>query len=537
MRVQDKEKVLTLVKERVCRDILGDGDIEDTATNHRVEAILGETIFYELARVEAEKRSRHQKKCRGALLKNRAKLFKTTSWGRRVMLAKFIEEFASEVMGNFDERVYGFATRVLPLGLSTLLNAMSPRKLARSLPEMPSIDDRAIVDGEIDLVKSLEKKGTIIYAPTHLSNLDSILIGYGLFTAGLRPATYGAGINLFSNPMISYFMHNLGAYTVDRKKKCSLYKLVLKEYATVSMEMGYPNLFFPGGTRSRSGLIENKLKLGLLGCGMKAYIRNLQNKVDKPNVYVVPINLSYQLVLEADSLIDDHLKDRGKSRSIITDDEFAHPKRVLNFVQSIFELDARITMTFGAPLDPFGNRVDALGQSHDKHGRLVDTTRYVIDRQDNPVLNKQRDEEYTRELGEGLVDAFYRGNTLMSTNLVALIVFTLLRRKHKNMDLYRFLREARLDEEGLLMSDLERIVAKVQEKTVLLAADGRVRLDGRLGALNAQSLLMNGLKHLGIYHSTPVVERRGDRVFVNDSKLLYYYRNRAINYGLEEVIE
>lgn len=536
MKLKDKEKVLTLVKERVCRDILGDGDIEDTATNRRVEGILGETIFYELARVEAEKKTRSQKKARQLLLSRRSKLFKTSAWGRRVMLSDFIEEFATEVLGNFDERVYGFATKVLPLGLSTLLNAMSPRKLARSLPNLPSIDDRAVINGEIEMVKTLENKGTIIYAPTHLSNLDSIIIGYGLYTAGLRPATYGAGINLFSNPMMSYFMHNLGAYTVDRKKKCSLYKSVLKEYATVSMELGYPNLFFPGGTRARSGEVERKLKLGLLGCGVRAYINRLKNNHEKPNVYVVPINLSYQMVLEADSLINDHLKDRGKSRSIITDDEFAQPKRIYDFVQSIFELDARIIMTFGKPLDPFGNAVDADGISRDKHGREVDTTRYVVNRQGEPCHNVQRDQEYTRELGEGLSEAYMKGNTLMSTHLLALIVFVLLRRRHKGVDLYRFLREARLDDEGLSMTELERVVGKVQEHAVLLAAEGKLRIDPRLAALNAHAYLMNGLKHFGIYHSTPVIERRGDRVFVIDSKLLLYYRNRAINYGFEEVI-
>jgi glycerol-3-phosphate O-acyltransferase len=537
MRLKDKEKALTLVKERVCREILGDGDIEDMATNHRVEAILGETIFYELARVESEKRSRSQRKAHQALLERRRELFKTSAWGRRVMLADFIEEFSNEVLGNFDERVYGFATRILPLGLSTLLNAMSPGKLVRSLPEMPSIEDRAIVNGEVELVKGLESRGTIVYAPTHLSNLDSIIIGYSLYSGGLKPATYGAGINLFSNPMMSFFMHNLGAYTVDRKKKCSLYKRVLKEYATVSMEMGYPNLFFPGGTRSRSGKVESKLKLGLLGCGIRAYINNLINGKEQANLYVVPINLSYQLVLEADSLISDELKAQGKSRSIITDDEFAQPTRVLDFVQSLFKLDARIVMTFGAPLDPFGNRVDAFGRSHDKHGREVDTTRYVVNRDGQPCLDQQRDEEYTRELGAVLRDAFMRGNTLMSTHLIALIVFVMMRRRHKDMDIYRFIRESRLDDEGLSMTDLERIVAKVQERAVLLAAAGKVRIDGRLGALNPHTLLMNGLKHLGIYHASPVIERRGDRVFVVDSKLLYYYRNRAIDYGFEEVIE
>ena len=81
----------------------------------------------------------------------------------------------------------------------------------------------------------------------------------------LLPFLYGAGLNLFSNPLTSFFMHSLGAYTVDRRKADPLHRETLKEYATVALEGGGHNLFFPGGTRSRSGEIESRVKLGLLG--------------------------------------------------------------------------------------------------------------------------------------------------------------------------------------------------------------------------------------------------------------------------------
>ena len=42
-------------------------------------------------------------------------------------------------------------------------------------------------------------------------------------------------------------------------------------------------------------------------------------------MFIVPATLSFQLVLEAETLIDDFLKEVGKSRYIITDDEFASP--------------------------------------------------------------------------------------------------------------------------------------------------------------------------------------------------------------------
>lgn len=532
MRKKDKEKVLALVKERVCYDIIQDAEIEDEATKRDVESILGETIFLELARLDREKKTSSRLREHKKLIQRRKRLFKIDAREQREMLADFVDEFASEVIGNFNENVYLLATKVLPLGLSTLLNAMSPRQFLKSLPAgLPKLDQRIICNGAVAHVQKLNKIGTLIYAPTHLSNLDSIIIGYGLYRCDLPPATYGAGINLFSNPMMSYFMNNLGAYKVDRKKKNSLYKRVLKEYATITMELGYPNLFFPGGTRSRSGEVEKKLKLGLLGCGLTAYINNLKTNKPKPKNYIVPLNLSYQLTLEAENLVNDALKESGKSRSIITDDEFAKPKRVLDFVQNIFDLDARIYMTMGEPIDCFGNFVNERGESIDKAGRVIDIRRYVINRDGEPLNDPQRDQEYTRLLGDILLAAYHRHNTIMSTQLLARVVFDLMRERHTG-DLYRFLREARLDDEGLEFAEVEVRLSDYYGLLSKLADRGEVRLDERLVSLSPHGRVMNGLKHLAIYHTNPVLEKRGDKIFVTDAKLLYYYRNRVKNYEL-----
>jgi glycerol-3-phosphate O-acyltransferase len=47
-------------------------------------------------------------------------------------------------------------------------------------------------------------------------------------------------------------------------------------------------------------------------------------------------------------------------------------------------------------------------------------------------------------------------------------------------------------------------------------------------------LLRAALSSFGTYHSKPVIERRGIRLHVCDSKLLFYYRNRLDGYGLRD---
>ena len=356
------------------------------------------------------------------------------------------------------------------------------------------------------------------------------MFGWVLYRLGLPPYIYGAGLNLFSNPLLSFFMHRLGAYTVDRKKRAPLYKEVLKEYATVTLELGYDNLFFPGGTRSRSGAVERHLKLGLLGCGLRAYVNNLRNRIAEPRIYVVPCTMSYQLTLEAENLIDDFLKETGKARYIIEDDEFSQPRRVLQFLSSLFSLESKIYVTFSRPLDVFGNEVDEEGTSHDRRGRPVDITRYVtVDGEPRHV--RQRDEEYTRELGESVSRAYYRDNVILSTHLVAFAVFERLRRENPKTDLYRLLRTGG-EAENLplrdVVADVERLLEAVRGK----AAKDEVRVDDRVARLDAERLVADALTTFACYHTRPALERRGDRVWPADMNLLFFYHNRLTGYGL-----
>jgi len=398
---------------------------------------------------------------------------------------------------------------------------------------MPEMSETIQIHGNVEGLRRMNELGTVILAPTHVSNMDSPVIGWALFAMGLPPFTYGAGLNLFTNPVMSFFMRNLGAYRVDRRKTAPLYKDILKEYATVALELGQPNLFFPAGTRVRSGRIEDKLKLGLLSSGLRAYINNLTHGKRRPNLYVVPCTLNYHLVLEAETLIDDHLRIEGKSRYIIEDDESSRPRKILQFTQNLVNLDSRISVNIGDPLDPFGNAVDPDGRSVDAHGREIDITRYVVDRDGRPVHHPQRDRVYTREAGEAVARSFKSHNLVLTTNLVAFTLFELLKHRHRGLDLYRLLRTGD-DGTGVTVAELSRRVGQLWEHLDARAARGEIALDPHVVASgDAPAIVQSALRHFGTYHTHPVLYRRGDRVFTEDMNLLLYYSNRLRGYGLE----
>jgi glycerol-3-phosphate O-acyltransferase len=523
MRSRDKERVLAELRSRVVDEI--------ARVPGKVEEVLSDSVYHERKRLKEDRSSKTRDEEFAFWNGVREEMRRASERAQLDTMKRVVDRYSHEICGEFNERVYDTVTRAGEPMIGLLLNAVSPKKIVSELPNLPRFDDSVVLQGEIDQLKRLREKGTIILVPTHVSHMDSVAVGYALWKLGLPPFLYGAGLNLFSNPMLGFFMRNLGAYTVDRRKQDPLYKRVLKEYCTLTLENGYDNIFFPGGTRSRSGAIEKKLKLGLLGCGVPAFIHNARAKKARGRMYIVPATLSFQLVLEAETLIEDFLKEQGKARYIITDDEFSKPRRVFDFLTQLFSLNSKIFFTIGKAFDPFGNFVDDEGESLDPRGRRIDPLRYVL-QGDTPEIDEQRDAEYTREVGERLTEAYARDTVIQSTHVTAHATLALLRKANNGVDLVRLLRgSGRIDDVSLL--DVYAEVRRLLDELRGLAARGGVRMGPVVDRGTAEDVVANGLAHFSIYHSQPAVLRRGDRVLSADRALLFYYSNRLEGYRLD----
>jgi glycerol-3-phosphate O-acyltransferase len=349
------------------------------------------------------------------------------------------------------------------------------------------------------------------------------VIGWAFDQAGLPPVTYGAGKNLFSNRFLSFFMHNLGAYRVDRRLRHELYKDVLKEYSAVLLEHGFHSLFFPGGTRSRSGAVERRVKLGLLGTAMTAYQNHLAAGAPQKRIYVVPATINYGIVLEAETLIDDYLAEEGKARYIIEDDEFSSVTRLYEYARNVLAREGQVHMRFGAPLDPLGNPVDEQGESLDPHGRRIDPASYFMGAGGRVVADAQRDAEYTRGVGEELCKHYRRHNVLMATHLTARALVDLTVKASGTRDVYRLLRfagELSVPHAALCV-EVERWRRHLSER----AGDGELAPLAR--ALDAAGLVEEALSAWSGYHKRPAAVREGERVRVGDLRLALFYQNRT----------
>ncbi|MFH1132189.1 MAG: 1-acyl-sn-glycerol-3-phosphate acyltransferase, partial [Pseudomonadota bacterium] len=201
-----------------------------------LETLINDTLYHERRRLEKEEPRKTNLEI-DFYDRIRRRLRHASEKDLSVLLEKLARRFVTEIVGKFDERVYRLATKVAPATLWGLLNAMSPRRLFSLEGMQRGLADHLRIEGEIEHVKALLKRGTLVIVPTHTSNMDSILQGYAAYLIGMPPLTFGAGTDLFSNPLLSFFMRNLGAYKVDRKKTAVLYKDVLKECATVCLKL------------------------------------------------------------------------------------------------------------------------------------------------------------------------------------------------------------------------------------------------------------------------------------------------------------
>jgi glycerol-3-phosphate O-acyltransferase len=494
-----------------------------------LEYALNEVAFAETRRLEAQRdeESRTELGHWKGLLRRIARL---SDDAKREALRGIAENMGKDIAGNFDPRVYKFSTVAAPQLLTGVMRPSSlPKELATAGLGARALDEMLTTEGEIELIRRLERVGTMIYVPTHSSNLDSLALGHALQRCDLAPVVYGAGKNLFTNPIISFFMHNLGAYRVDRRVKAKLYKDVLKTYSAVLIERGYHSLFFPGGTRSRSGMVERHLKLGLAGTAVEAFARNQVFGVKRP-VWFVPTTINYSLVMEAETLIEDHLKEAGQARYIIDDDEFSRLDRWVSFFRKLVATDGACVIRFGRPLDPFGNSVDDEGASVAPGGKIVDAGGYV-QRHGQPVIDARRDAAYTRELGDTLLGIYKRETVLMNTQLVGHVLFRRIVRETPGIDLFgrlRFRGEVRMPRAELLED-----IGATRDRAVELERQGQVRLSASLRRRTPEELVQRVFAQWDGYHTRAVARSEGGDVVAEDPTLLLYYQNRCLDYATE----
>ncbi|MCS7036369.1 MAG: 1-acyl-sn-glycerol-3-phosphate acyltransferase [Saprospiraceae bacterium] len=452
------------------------------------------------------------------------------------VLRLIIHRYAEEIVGTFRISTFRFARRFLTVFFNRLFNAAVDKSIASLWRGRRQLYERLNVVGDIETVRSLFRHGTVVVVPTHSSNLDSILVGYVMDQImGLPSFSYGAGLNLYNFGPAAYFMNRLGAYRVDRRKKNIIYLETLKTMSRLSIQRGVNSLFFPGGTRARSGELERELKLGLLGTTVEAQRALCQQGSDR-KVFIVPMVLSYHFVLEAPFLIEEYLRSVGKEQYLRLRDESYSVRSWFRYIWRFFSTTSDIAVSVGKPMDVVGNFVDAQGRSYDRFGNEVDIRDYFRDVHGDINEDKQRENEYTRLLAERLVERYAVDNIVLSSQLVAFAVFEILAHQHPRLDLFGLLRLPP-DDYRFPFRAVAEVVEQMQRQLFEWEAEGKIKLSEEV-RWPAPEVVRHGVSKLGVFHrEKPLYFVKEEAIVSSDFRVLYFYHNRLKNYGLEKAVQ
>ncbi len=449
------------------------------------------------------------------------------------ILYKIVHRYASEIAGNFKASSYRLAREVIKFGFLRLLNGTRIKKFGAFFRNRYTLRDKIHIVGKVKTLRKLAKQGTVVMVPTHFSNLDSILIGWVIHSMGLPAFIYGAGLNLFNIKIIAYFMNSLGAYKVDRRKKNLPYLETLKMYSNLAIQKGAHSLFFPGGTRSRSGLIEKQLKLGLLSTAIEAQRNLYMTEGETKKIFVVPVTLNYHCVLEAPEMIEDYLQVKGQDRYFPEQDKYGS-FQLIKFLFKFFTNPSSISVSIGPGLDVMGNYVDENGNSVDAQGRIINTRDYFISNGDINV-DRQREDEYTRMLSQRIVAEYHKINRVFASHLVAFIAFEIWQKKHPTLDLFSLLRVPEEDLE-IEYAEFKNVFKRVRKQIFLMKEQGKINFATHLKG-KSDGAILRGLDNVGVFHlNRPLLKNKKGNIITKDLSLLYYYHNRLVGYDLEQFI-
>ena len=303
--------------------------------------------------------------------------------------------------------------------------------------------------------------------------------------------------------------------------------------SNLSIQKGVNNIFFPGGTRSRSGEVETKLKMGLLSTVIEAQ-RSMLERGEQKKIYIVPLILSYHFVLEAKFMIEHHLRRTGKEKYIRNKDQSKSYSRIFKFIWQLFSSGSEVYMSFGRPMDVFGNLVGEKGTSFDERGKHVEIQDYFTF-EGKISKNEQRENIYTKNLAKKIVDSYHRDHVVLSSQMIAFCLFNILKEEKSGMSVYELV-NIPFDHVLIKKNQFRQELSVFKNVLLEMESEGKIFLSDKIKQ-SEEEIIEDGIRNLGMYHiKKPVIQLNNGDITTADLKLLYYYSNRLDHFDLDKKI-
>jgi len=186
--------------------------------------------------------------------------------------------------------------------------------VVRSLSFALTVLWNRIYDGitvnHLDSVKQHAPGHEVVYAPSHRSHIDYLLLSYLFYSHGIVPPHIVAGVNL-NMPVLGSVLRRGGAFFIRRSIRGNpLYAAVLAEYVAQLVGEGFSIEYFVEGGRSRTGRLL-QAKAGMVNMTVRAFLRQPRRPV-----MFQPVYLGYEKLIEGKSYLDE-LSGQPKSKETL----------------------------------------------------------------------------------------------------------------------------------------------------------------------------------------------------------------------------
>ncbi len=240
----------------------------------------------------------------------------------REEVVKYLRGGLGERGDQARERIYGYLEELRTTQRPSIYRALQH-------PLYPILRKIERLHEQLHHAENAVRDHRVVYASNHRSHTDYLVQPLVLDDNGIRPPLIAAGINLFGGPLGLIHKHVTGAIPIRRNTKDPAYLITLKAYVAEVLKR-QDIFFYPEGGRSYSGEIK-PVKTGLLHAALQA---------ECPNLVIVPVAISYDLILEDHILARQGIKKRQRPFS----------REVAEMIRYAVGYWSRAIVTFGAPI-------------------------------------------------------------------------------------------------------------------------------------------------------------------------------------------